>query len=252
MRSVAFSWARVTGPWNSRTLSTSSRPGQMLFRPPETPAMRCGSTRPVSMRKSASTYSRFIETSTPRAERPTWTSRLPVGRVVTGDPHSARRTRSSQKRPDLLRRPEDSMSAGSHQKGDRFRGETRQQRETPPAARGCRSRPGRAPGRVLSETHDHTDWPGRPTSSRLELLADTSRRKRRAADGRGESLGYGRRHVGEGLRLLVRRMSVPGGRTRSVANDRSSRWTRSGLAVLLDAISPTVVPSDSATVPHSS
>src|SRR5208282_2244465 len=44
--------------WKVRMVSWWATPGATTLRPPDQPAMKCGSTRPVAMRKSASTKRR--------------------------------------------------------------------------------------------------------------------------------------------------------------------------------------------------
>src|SRR6185437_607194 len=52
--------------WKVRMVSCPATPGATTFRPPDQPAMKCGSTRPVAMRRSAWANSRLIDTGTPR------------------------------------------------------------------------------------------------------------------------------------------------------------------------------------------
>ena len=47
--------------------------GAITLRPPDHPAMKCGSTRPVAMRRSASTKRRSSRTTVPRPVVPTST-----------------------------------------------------------------------------------------------------------------------------------------------------------------------------------
>ncbi len=49
---------------STRTVSRAARPGATSLGPPEKPAKKCGSTKPVVMRTSASAHSRFSHTGT--------------------------------------------------------------------------------------------------------------------------------------------------------------------------------------------
>ena len=51
-----------------------AKPGATIFGPPLKPAKKCGSTKPVVMRKSASTQVRFSQTGTPPSTSPRDTS----------------------------------------------------------------------------------------------------------------------------------------------------------------------------------
>ena len=55
--------------WNVRIVPRARRPGAITLRPPDQPAMKCGSTRPVAMRRSASTKRRSSFTGVPRVAR---------------------------------------------------------------------------------------------------------------------------------------------------------------------------------------
>ena len=50
----ALGCSRKSGPCHTRIVSSAARPGQINFRPPEKPAMKCGSIRPVVIFNSAS------------------------------------------------------------------------------------------------------------------------------------------------------------------------------------------------------
>ena len=56
------------------TVSSPARPGATSLGPPLKPAKKCGSTKPVVIRTSASTQSRFRNTGTSRPCRPSQTS----------------------------------------------------------------------------------------------------------------------------------------------------------------------------------
>ncbi len=49
----------------------SATAGKIPLYPPEKPAMKCGSMKPRTMRRSASTYSRFRYTAPPSRDFPT-------------------------------------------------------------------------------------------------------------------------------------------------------------------------------------
>ena len=60
--------------WSTSTVSSPARPGATSLGPPESPAKKCGSTKPVVMRTSASTQARLSHTGTPAPCRPSQTS----------------------------------------------------------------------------------------------------------------------------------------------------------------------------------
>ena len=62
--------------WKVVMVSACATPGAITFRPPDQPAMKCGSTRPVAMRRSASTKRRSSRTTVPRRVVPssTWSA----------------------------------------------------------------------------------------------------------------------------------------------------------------------------------
>ena len=60
----------MAGPWATRTVSTAARPGHTALRPPEYPAIRCGSIKPVMIRRSLSRKPRSIRIGMPPAVRP--------------------------------------------------------------------------------------------------------------------------------------------------------------------------------------
>ena len=55
---VAWGCSRIPGPWRCSIVSTPTSPGATSLRPPEYPAMKCGSINPVSTLRSHSTYLR--------------------------------------------------------------------------------------------------------------------------------------------------------------------------------------------------
>ena len=71
---VAFGCAMRTASCRTSTVSSPARPGATIFGPPLKPAKKCGSTKPVVMRMSASIQIRFSDTGTPVVVVPTWTS----------------------------------------------------------------------------------------------------------------------------------------------------------------------------------
>ena len=59
----------------TRTVSSAASPGATSLGPPENPAKKCGSTKPVVIRTSASVHSRFSHTGTPAPKVPIQASR---------------------------------------------------------------------------------------------------------------------------------------------------------------------------------
>ena len=59
--------------WKVVMVSAWATPGAITLRPPDQPAMKCGSTRPVAMRRSASMKRRSSRTTVPRSVVPTST-----------------------------------------------------------------------------------------------------------------------------------------------------------------------------------
>ncbi len=76
MQLAARGWAMKVELWKVVMVSACAMPGAITFRPPDQPAMKCGSTRPVAILSSASTRRRSRRTTVPRAVRPTrtWSS----------------------------------------------------------------------------------------------------------------------------------------------------------------------------------
>ena len=70
---MAFGSSMNRALWKVVMVSACAIPGAMTFLPPEYPAMKCGSTRPVAMRMSASTNRLSRRTTVPRDVVPTWT-----------------------------------------------------------------------------------------------------------------------------------------------------------------------------------
>ena len=69
-------------------VSSPASPGATIFGPPLKPAKKCGSTKPVVMRRSAATHSRASATGT-SSTSPSRTRRRLVARVVVDDPPRA-------------------------------------------------------------------------------------------------------------------------------------------------------------------
>ena len=69
--------SRMRGPWNARMVSWWAIPGATTLRPPEYPAMKWGSTRPVTIFRSASRKRLSIRIGIPRRvfPRSAWASR---------------------------------------------------------------------------------------------------------------------------------------------------------------------------------
>ncbi len=59
---------------SASVVSRPAKPGATSFGPPENPAKKCGSTKPVVIRTSASTHSRLSWTGTPSPMVPRSTS----------------------------------------------------------------------------------------------------------------------------------------------------------------------------------
>ena len=57
--------SRNRGPCHTFTVSSPAIPGQITFRPPEYPAIRCGSISPVVIFNSARVYRLSIHIGTP-------------------------------------------------------------------------------------------------------------------------------------------------------------------------------------------
>ena len=68
------------------TVSSPARPGATIFGPPEKPAKKCGSTKPVVILTSASSHSRFSQTGHVVAEPADPRQRGVVAGVVVDDP----------------------------------------------------------------------------------------------------------------------------------------------------------------------
>ena len=71
----AFGLAIISASWSRIVVLIPARPGATSFGPPLKPAKKCGSTKPVVMRTSASTQRRLSQTGTrgsssPRYARP--------------------------------------------------------------------------------------------------------------------------------------------------------------------------------------
>ena len=81
---VARSSAMRRGWWASRIVASAASPGQTALGPPLKPAKKCGSTNPVMMRTSASTYSRCSSTGVP-STAPTRTCAPVVRGLVVDD-----------------------------------------------------------------------------------------------------------------------------------------------------------------------
>ena len=75
----------IAAPCRLRIVSTPAQPGATALRPPEKPAIRCGSIRPVTIFRSAPSKPRSSQISVPRAVRPRWTCWLGVARDVIAD-----------------------------------------------------------------------------------------------------------------------------------------------------------------------
>ena len=59
--------------WSSRVVAMPASPGATILGPPLNPAKKCGSTKPVVIRRSAATHSRSSRTGTsPTFPRSTW------------------------------------------------------------------------------------------------------------------------------------------------------------------------------------
>ena len=85
------------------TVRSPARPGTTIFGPPLKPAKKCGSTKPVVMRTSASTHTRFSSSGTPSPWVPRSTSAAVVARVVV-DHLDALQHRAAEHRLELRRR----------------------------------------------------------------------------------------------------------------------------------------------------
>ena len=91
--------------WNVRIVSSWATPGAITLRPPDHPAMKCGSTSPVAMRRSASTNRRSSLTGVRRPlGEPEVDVRLRVAREMVLDAHRCRAP-TGRRRPRRARRP---------------------------------------------------------------------------------------------------------------------------------------------------
>ena len=70
---AARGWDMNSLLWKVVIVSAWATPGAITFRPPDQPAMKCGSTSPVAILRSASTSRRSSRTTVPRGVRPRWT-----------------------------------------------------------------------------------------------------------------------------------------------------------------------------------
>ena len=83
----ASGWPMRAASCSVSVVSSPASPGATSFGPPEKPAKKCGSTKPVVMRTSASTHSLFSHTGTSAPKRPIQVSERVVARVVVDDAH---------------------------------------------------------------------------------------------------------------------------------------------------------------------
>ena len=60
--------------WSCMMVSKPARPGATIFGPPLNPAKKCGSTKPVVMRTSASIHALSSHTGMPLDDSPTYSS----------------------------------------------------------------------------------------------------------------------------------------------------------------------------------
>ena len=63
---VQFGCSMKRALWKVVMVSAWAMPGAITLRPPDQPAMKCGSTSPVAMRRSASIRRRSSRTTVPR------------------------------------------------------------------------------------------------------------------------------------------------------------------------------------------
>ena len=159
----------------SSTVSSAARPGATIFGPPEKPAKKCGSMKPVVIRTSWSTKCRLRPapaSSVPRTV-PTWRWRRGVEGVVLDDRAQPRGTSAPSICVQLGGRA-GAVGAGGDEEGDR------------PAPQACSSRehrqhapPGKRPRDVA-----HRDAHRRAARHHARAGRPAGRRAQRGADGR--------------------------------------------------------------------